>query len=171
MSLLVATQITAVATAVLAAFAIVTAVLAGLAFSKQSAELRGQGKLLEIESARFHRESDDRRREQASKVSAWMMNDNGTYPVLGNTSDEPVYRCIVSIYDQPTGHKIAEYARVDVLPPNHRESLDWAQPSPAVNWPTVIPVDIAITFTDRNGLRWERGPDGQLRLGEPSDPQ
>ena len=90
MSLLVATQITAVATAVLAAFAIVTAVLAGLAFSKQSAELRDQGKLLEIESARFHRESDDRRREQASKVSAWMMNDNGTYPVLGNTSDEPV---------------------------------------------------------------------------------
>ena len=46
-----------------------------------------------------------------------MMNDNGTYPVLGNTSDEPVYRCIVSIYDQPTGHKIAEYAQVDVLPP------------------------------------------------------
>jgi hypothetical protein len=170
MSLLVATQVTAVATAVLAAFAIVTAILAGLAFSKQSAEVRDQGKLLKLESARFDRESDDRRREQAGKVSAWMMNDKGAYPVLGNTSDEPVYRCIVSIYDQPTGNKLAEYAQVDVLPPNHRESLDWAEPCPAVNWPEVIPVDIAITFTDRNGLRWERGPDGQLRLGEPSDP-
>ena len=56
-----------------------------------------------------------------------MMNDKGTYPVLGNTSDEPAYRCIVSIHDQPTGHKIAEYAQVDVLPPNHRESLDWPE--------------------------------------------
>jgi hypothetical protein len=52
---------------------------------------------------------------------------------------------------------VTEYAKVDVLPPNHRESLDWAEPSPAVNWPAVIPVDIAITFTDRNGPRWSVG--------------
>jgi TATA-binding protein-associated factor Taf7 len=66
MSLLTATQITAVATAVLAAGAIVTAVFAYLAFGKQSQEVRtldrearDQAKLLEIQSSRL-----DAQREQ-----------------------------------------------------------------------------------------------------------
>ena len=51
MSLLVATQVTATATAALAFFAIVTAILAGLAFRKQSAEVGILGKQLEDQQA------------------------------------------------------------------------------------------------------------------------
>jgi hypothetical protein len=50
MSLLLATQITAVATAVLALFAIVTAAFAYLAFYSQSQELSDQASLLKIQS-------------------------------------------------------------------------------------------------------------------------
>src|SRR6516225_2449889 len=43
-------EVTAIATAVLAAFAFVTAILAGLAFWKQSREVRDQAKMLNLES-------------------------------------------------------------------------------------------------------------------------
>jgi hypothetical protein len=51
MSLLVASEVTATATAALAFFAIVTAILAGLAFRKQSAEVGILGKQLEDQQA------------------------------------------------------------------------------------------------------------------------
>lgn len=92
MSLLVATQITAVATAALAAFAIVTAVFAVLAFRKQSAEVGILGKQLEdqrrvnaeqirvlslqareLEASLAERkeEAEEQRRAQANRVTAW----------------------------------------------------------------------------------------------------
>ena len=48
-----AAGITAIATAVLAAFAFITAIFAGLAFRKQSREVRDQAKMLRIESEQF----------------------------------------------------------------------------------------------------------------------
>jgi cell division protein FtsL len=49
MSEILAEQLTAVANVVLAAFAIVTAVLAGLAFRKQSREVSDQAKMLDLQ--------------------------------------------------------------------------------------------------------------------------
>lgn len=89
MSLLGATILTAVATAVLAVGAIVTAVLAWLAFRKQSREVAAieqqvsdqkdltaqQAKLLEVQAGQlelqrrqFEQEQADRRRAQASRI-------------------------------------------------------------------------------------------------------
>ncbi len=91
MSLIAATQITAVATAVLAAFAIVTAVFAFLAFRKQSAEvtilqqqardqqdltakqtpvLELQVRELKASLEQCEREADERHRDQARLISA-----------------------------------------------------------------------------------------------------
>jgi hypothetical protein len=58
MSLVVATQITAVATAILALFAIVTALFAFLAFRKQSAEVAILGKQLEDQQALTRQQAD-----------------------------------------------------------------------------------------------------------------
>jgi hypothetical protein len=75
MSLLMATQVTAIATAALALFAIVTAILAGLAFRKQSAEvailgrqLDDQAKLLKVQSEQLDLQSQQF--EEQRKVNA-----------------------------------------------------------------------------------------------------
>lgn len=64
MSVLVATQIAAVATAVLALFAVVTAVFAYLAFREQSSEVATLQQQAE-------RDIEQRRRDQAIRVFAW----------------------------------------------------------------------------------------------------
>lgn len=92
MSLIFATQLTAVATAVLAAFAIITAWYARKAFRKQSQEvaaierqvadeqeltrqqadlLKVQSEQLELQRRQFERDQDERRRSQAGKVFVW----------------------------------------------------------------------------------------------------
>ena len=75
MSLIFATQLTAVATAVLAAFAIVTAFYARQAFRKQSQEVSDQASVLALQAAELReslaerkREAVERRNAQASQV-------------------------------------------------------------------------------------------------------
>jgi hypothetical protein len=92
MSLLAATQFTAIATAILAAGAMVTSVFAYLAFRKQSAEVG----LLQRQAAR---DSEQRRRDQAAHVFAWAEQrpydddpgDMRAAACLRNTSRQPVY--------------------------------------------------------------------------------
>jgi hypothetical protein len=67
MSLVFATQLTAVATAVLAAFAIVTAVFAILAFRKQSREVSDQAEMLQVQSSRL--ELQERQFEEQRKIN------------------------------------------------------------------------------------------------------
>jgi hypothetical protein len=67
MSLIFATQLTAVATTVLAAFAIVTAVFAILAFRKQSREVSDQAEMLQVQSSRF--EVQERQFEDQRKIN------------------------------------------------------------------------------------------------------
>jgi hypothetical protein len=68
MSEIFAGQFTAVANAVLAVFAIVTAVLAGLAFRKQSREVSDQSEMLRQATADREREASENRRAQALEV-------------------------------------------------------------------------------------------------------
>jgi len=175
MSMLVAAQVTALATTVLAVFAIVAAVLAAMAFRKQSAEVaslqkqtKDQAKMLKLESKRFAREVKERRKEHANQISVWPLNDKGPdpYPVLSNTSGQPAYRCVVSVHKHKTEKPLANYPMVDVLPPNDTYAMDWATPYPPVKPPPSIPLDVSIRFTDRNGVRWERDCDGQLHTAD-----
>lgn len=99
MSEIFAEQLTAVANIVLAAFAIVTAALAGLAFRKQSREVSDQAAMLELQRRQLaeqektsakqaevlelqgrelresiderKREAEDKSRAQAAQVTAW----------------------------------------------------------------------------------------------------
>jgi hypothetical protein len=115
MSLIFATQLTAIATAVLAAGAIVTAIFAILAFRKQSQEvhdqaeeLRVQSEVLEVQSRELNlrqeqreREADEQRRSQAARVTAWLTHrepDGLSKAHISNDSDQPVFDVRTSFY-------------------------------------------------------------------------
>ena len=68
MSLIFATQFSAVATAILAFFAIVTGIFAILAFRKQAKEVSDQAKMLEVQSKQL--EVQSRQFNEGRKVDA-----------------------------------------------------------------------------------------------------
>jgi hypothetical protein len=78
MSLLVATQITAAATAVLALFAIVTALFAFLAFRKQSAEVGILGKQLEDQQTLTRQEAELLKvQSKQLDLQSWQFDEQG----------------------------------------------------------------------------------------------
>ena len=71
MSLIFATQLAAVGTAVLALFAIITAVFAFLAFRKQSKEVKDQADMLRVQSERlevYRKQVDEQRRTSTEQM-------------------------------------------------------------------------------------------------------
>src|ERR1700729_1739148 len=86
--------LTAVATAVLAVFAIVTAWYARKAFRKQAEEV---GLLLEQNK----RDTEERRREQAARVFLGAPPDTGVLvsPYARNASDLPVYQVRIRYFE------------------------------------------------------------------------
>lgn len=106
-SLIAATQFTAIATGVLAAGAIITAIFAIMAFRTQSQEV---GLLLK----QAVREAEDRRRAQAAKVFVavgGLTPDMADEVRMHNSSDQPIYDLAVSWADG------AELQRVPHLMP------------------------------------------------------
>lgn len=146
MSLLLATQITAVATAVLAVFAVVTALFAFLAFRKQSAEVR----LLQRQAGRDFAE---RRRAQAAQVfvSVAGLPPNPPDEIrLSNSSGQPVYDLVAWADGK-------EPVRVPVLLPGEVYPFlaGWADAA------GVMPV-VWLDFRDAAGLRWRVTSRGEL---------
>jgi hypothetical protein len=92
MTLFGATLLSAIATAVLAVGAIVTGVLAYLAFRKQSQEVAAQSEQLELQRRQFERDQAERRRAQAVQVFMWETREESwiTFHVR-NTSRQPVF--------------------------------------------------------------------------------
>ncbi len=71
-------RLTAVATLALAVFALVTAILAFMAWQKQSGEVRDQAELLRVQAgqlevlhAQYAQDQADRRNAQASQIVLW----------------------------------------------------------------------------------------------------
>jgi hypothetical protein len=221
MSLIFATQLTAVATTALAAFAIVTAVLAGLAFRKQSREVRAierqvkdqeeltgqQARLLEIQSgqlelqrqqldeqrqvdakqaavlelqadelrqslAQREREAEQRHRAQASRVfitqerartaPAGYPEPEGAEPfvtaTVKNTSDQPIYDAELRWHVGSAGHGEPNPEPLGTILPG--EEAGSMRP-----FPYGVNMDVSgavVRFTDANGVRWLRRPDGYL---------
>ncbi len=146
MSLLLATQITAVATAFLALFAIASAAFAFLAFRKQSQEV---GLLLD----RAHR-------DQAEHVYPWISEqeevtganerEEVTRANWKNTSEQPVYDIAVS------WHGKVQLRRPALLP---QRAYDKKIEGSSVKGVT-IPVEME--FRDAHGTWWRATNRGQL---------
>jgi hypothetical protein len=150
MSLIAATQITAVATAVLALFAIVTAWYARRAFLKQSAEVT----MLQQDR---QREAGERRRAQAAQVFTCV----GERPVhagdppqaaafVRNTSRQPVYNISM-------GWGVTGQQRWPVLLPDGEHVIPGAGSSVGDGT-----VPIWIEFRDAAGVRWRATNRGEL---------
>jgi cell division protein FtsL len=209
MSLEVATWVAAIATVVLAAFAIVTAKYAKRAFEKQSQEVSDQAEMLDLQRKQLAAQektsakqaevlelqakelgesleqrkqaAEDKRRAQASEVTAWFAWDqvtNAMHPVndwgatLRNASGNPVFDVCVTfnyIAEQSNGREWAAVPYgtlvkpVKVMPPMSERHLS-------------IPSDVraqigecnddvyavSIMFADAAGNRWERDARGAL---------
>ena len=186
MSLIAATRITAIATAILAGFAIVTAIFAFLAFRKQSAEVttlqrqledqkdlnEKQTPVLVLQAKELQESLDERKREaaarrrgQASRVFIW---EEGTTDDIGepatltahvkNTSDQPIYDLITSWHLGSAPH--VRYERAKPLMPGAEDSDD-EQPMPAGANPYEF--GAVAFFRDAAGVTWRARPGGRTR--------
>jgi hypothetical protein len=147
MSLIFATQLTAVATAVLAMGAIVTAILAYRAFRKQALEV-------DILLKQQQREKKERRRAQAARVFVGLTPKRERmqrFPVVENASDFPVFD-VQSWYSHPGGLRQSESGNRRVILPGESSSSSAADAL----------THRILTFRDADGVRWVRMPDGSL---------
>jgi hypothetical protein len=172
MSEVFAGQLTAVANVVLAVFAIITAVLAGLAFRKQSREVSDQAEMLRQATADREREAAERRRAQALEVYVYREGHSPEYDLdpyvisarVFNTSRQPVYNVEFSwhVDGQPVG---IEQWRGHLPPGADVEEVFECRDVRAGA------VDAKVTFQDRGGAWWARwGHRGDLvEIAEPSD--
>jgi hypothetical protein len=152
MSLLLATQITAVATAILAGGAIVTAIFAILAFRKQAVEV-------DLLQKQAERDLDQRRRAQAAQVFVWVaQGDDGLEVRVMNSSQQPIYDVIVKhpkvVPIEPI-ISVVEPVRLNYLLPTKQVSFK----VPPGELPPVFAV-AEIEFRDASGVRWMTSNDG-----------
>src|SRR3712207_3892971 len=96
----------------------------------------------------------DRRRQQASKIAAWVGTNNirqrGAH--LKNASEVPVYRVEVAFSGiLPDGATYSDVAKLDVLPPT--EELRFLPATPRQgDLPEAL--HAAVSFRDAHGYRW-----------------
>jgi len=167
MSLNLSGEITAIATAVLAVFAIVTAAFAFLAFRKQSREV-------DILIEQNDRDIRDRRRDQASRVFIWAEADSsdpkqvviGLIIHIKNTSHRPVYDGLLRYRNPPRSAVVSPYLRVfeALLPDEQVDTGHGAAPVPAPQfWRDKSRLHASMSFRDAAGVYWELDTDGQLK--------
>jgi len=150
MSLIFATQLTAVATLALAVLALAAAVLAGLAFWRQSQEVG----LLQQQNKR---DTDERRRAQAARVFLVTPPDQGppVGPRARNASDFPVYDTKFWYLNPGSDPSAPEYLGT-IMPGDASSAERLFSARQALKY-------TALTFRDAAGLRWVRWPDGVLQ--------
>jgi hypothetical protein len=183
MSLIFATQLTAVATAVLAVFAFAAAVLAALAFSKQAQEVGILQRQMHEHQQALEHEAAERHREQASRVWIVLAPDDGIsrrdFPARrpGRDPDEavkgPALEAMVtnaSEQQQPIYNaKLHWYCGSESYGTPNPELLGavpgYERTARSRNFPPGT--DLAacgafLTFHDAAGYAWMRAPDGAL---------
>jgi hypothetical protein len=185
MSGIFAAQLTAVATLALAVLALATAIVAFLAWQKQSGEVRDQAKMLQVQSDRLaedrkvnaeqirvlslqadelqlaaaHREREalEQRQAQAVRVYIWL---------VGEEIEDGMVVHVRNTSDQPI-YEVALQGTPGGGARRWREPLmPGKEVSESYAWPeelTTIGVPIpTLTFRDRAGVRWQVWSDGRL---------
>jgi hypothetical protein len=148
MSMELSGEITAIATAALAFFAIITAYYARRAFIKQSQEVG-----ILIEDSR--RQADERRTAQAARVFIGIPEPPPnvvTHPYVKNASDSPIYN--VQLWDHGT-HGLDDHKDLGIIMPGEKSSVEITFLAAGTR--------TFLTFQDGAGIRWIRVPGGGLR--------
>lgn len=113
------------------------------------------------------RRDESQRRLQASRISAWYLD---RAPTLGpelrgvyafNGSESPVYNVNLTLFDVMRGSRAT--ASIPVLAPTREGNLVWQPELPPRSEDASVGVQIQVTFTDAEGIRWQRNRHGQLK--------
>jgi hypothetical protein len=156
MSLIFATQLTAVATLTLAVLAIAAAIVAGIALSKQSRQLA-------ILAEQNDRDIAERRQAQAAQVFTGVEDNRPRYahPYAQNGSDFPVYD---AQFWQAGPGALSDPDDARMIPPGggavDRRDISYLDAL----------ANTVLTFRDAAGARWMRMPDGTIKEQERDTP-
>jgi hypothetical protein len=171
MSLTFATQLTAIATAVLGAFAIITAVVAYMAFRRQTQEVGILQQQVKEHQEVLAREAREGHRAQASRVFI-TLDSGGVHPAsfnVANTSDQPVYDAEIRWRYRTARTPFIQHSRPGTILPGERPVIECqaaseahrVRPNPDDDFTVLI-------FRDAAGVMWVRALDGDLsELGTP----
>ena len=172
MSLIAATQITAIATGLLALFAIITTGFAYFAFRAQSTQVS-------ILKGQEERAAEERRRGQAARLYLTELTspEQAAIPVsvqvpegrvargpsvtvtVHNTSEQPVYDLRIHWVDWATTVQAGADDQLGTLRPGDTAGSERELPGNA----TVGQFHAVAYFRDAAGLRWTLTTDGQLK--------
>jgi hypothetical protein len=146
MSLIFATQLTAVATLALATLALAAAITAGVALWKQTQEVR-----ILLEDSK--REAGERRRAQAARVFLAVPPNEGlaVWPYARNGSELPIYDARIW-YVNPDGLSAPDYRGL-IMPGDNATGGRAFRPEDALR-------RTILTFRDSGNVSWIRLPDG-----------
>jgi hypothetical protein len=110
-------EITAIATAVLAAFAIITAVVAYMAFRRQGEEVGILQQQMREQQQVLTREARDRHRAQASRVflSLEYPSEHSACFNIVNTSDQPIYEAEIRWLDHTSPVPCIRHVQVGTI--------------------------------------------------------
>jgi hypothetical protein len=152
MSLIFATQLTAVATVALAVLALAAAIVAGIALYKQS-------RALAILAEQNNRDIVERHQAQAARVFTVVEDRSPGYahPYARNGSDFPVYDAQLW---QAGPNGLADADDALMIPPGGRIMC-----VRDIRYPDAL-ANTVLTFRDAAGARWIRMPDGTLKEQE-----
>jgi hypothetical protein len=163
MSVIFSGQLLAVATVVLAVFAIATAIVAGRAF-------RAQSRQLAVELGERSREAEERRRAQAVQVYVWQTPPKTTH-ALGSPASSTVEAVLVNSSQQPIFGVKTRFMRVNSgvfwggITIREAPLLPSEQDHAGASIPVGQVVDdlVAVAFfRDRAGIEWATYADGRL---------
>ena len=154
-------EITAIATAVLASFAIVTAIVAYMAFRRQTQELAILQQQTKEQQEVLAREASDRRKAQAAQIFTGAPQATEQKPEIvpyaWNASALPVYDA--QLWYPNWDSSPADPDNLGVILPG--EKADGSSHDVFSNRETALSLEI-LSFRDSAGIGWIRMPDGAL---------
>jgi hypothetical protein len=175
------TWATAIATIILAVGAIITAVLAFLAFRKQTAELVILQEQAKVDQKDRRLEATERRRERAAMMYLTVAFDKGLRDnpevimvprkpsvtvTVHNSGKQPVYDVRVHWVDASSGMQAGAEDKLGTISPLNKGSAGRTLPAGTTESP-LIPV---AHFRDAAGVRWTMLDNGELDEVDPTHP-
>jgi C4-dicarboxylate-specific signal transduction histidine kinase len=158
-------EITAIATVALAVFAFAAAILATLAFRKQTQEIS-------LLQQQMEEQASERRKDQASRVYLSLIETRPENAIryeatVMNTSEGPIYDADLVWF--PFGRHLKRHDEMGVLMPGDRKILQQVYNAADVEGVSrAASLAVAVQFRDAANITWKRDLNGDLSGSDPT---